>query len=312
MAKLIRIITSSFATLENTTPPYNIRKPTCEENLELAISILNAAAGYDPDIVLLPETFKTAGRSSETYFDDAEPINGHTVELLGRKAKEGNYNLAAGLLIRNDNYLSNDALIFNRQGFIVGKYSKNYPVESEIDHGIRPGTDVPVFDLDFGRIGIAICFDLNWKDIWQSFSELKVDLGCWISAYEGGFPLINHAQTWGYPIISSVYPYHARVVDVTGEILASTSRWSRIAFCEVNLDREIYHTDMQMDKIIAIQTKLGKDISIKAYTEEHLFILTNNRSDCTIKDLEKEFSLTSYKDYIWRCTKYRESKVSQR
>jgi len=310
MARLIRIVTSSFATLENTSPPYNIRKPSCEENLELASLILDAAAGYHPDIVLLPETFKTAGKSLETCQTDAETIHGKTVEFLSQKAAEGNFNLVAGLLIKNDKFLSNDALVFNRMGKFAGKYSKNYPVESEIDAGILPGNLLPVFDLDFGRIGIAICFDLNWRNIWQSFCDSEIDLGCWISAYEGGYPLINYAQTYGYPIVSSVYPYHARVVDVTGEIMAASSRWSRLAFCELNLDREIYHTDMQMDKIIKIQSVYGKDISVKTFTEEHLFMLTNHRSDCTIKDIESEFSLVSYRDYIHRCTKYRNQKIS--
>ena len=309
MARIIRIVTSSLGILEHVSPPYNIRIPDSGLNLEVAASILDASIAYQPDLVLLPETFKTAGRSGETSWEDAEEINGSAFSLLAAYAAKGHYNLVAGLLMKEDGFLSNDALVFDRKGSFVGKYSKNYPVESEIRNGIRPGTDVPFFDLDFGRIGAAICFDLNWLEIWQKFSEMNIDLACWISAYEGGYPLIRNAQYFKYPIVSSVYPYHAKIIDITGEILNKTSRWNRIAYYALNLDREIYHTDKQMDKILAVQKKFGADVDLKAYTEEHLFMITNNRQDCSIKNIEQEFNLVSYKDYISACTDFRNKNI---
>jgi beta-ureidopropionase len=51
------------------------------------------------------------------------------------------------------------------------------------------GSEVKAFDTDFGRVGLAICFDLNWPDLWRELEEKGVDLVCRISAYVGGFPL---------------------------------------------------------------------------------------------------------------------------
>lgn len=309
MAKIIKVVTSSLATLENTAPPQNLRIPDCSETLALADSILSAAGKFEPDIVLLPETFKSAGRSSGTFAEDAEPMDGPTVRWLSETAKRGHYHLVAGLLIQKGAHYSNDALVFNRDGVLAGVYSKNYPVESEIENGIVPGDTIPVFDLDFGRIGVAICFDLNWRRVWAQFTDSGIDLACWISAYEGGYPLSMYAQWHGYPVVSSVFSYHGKVVDITGETLVSTSRWNRIAYAELNLDREIYHTDQQMDKILTLQEKFGKDLTVRAFTEEHLFMVTNYRQDCTIKDIEKEFGLVSYADYIQRCETTRESRL---
>ncbi len=311
MPRHIRIVTSSLATLEDVHPPYNLRHPAVEENLSLAQSILETAAAYEPDLVLLPETFKMAGLPGSGIKDHAEPVSGPTFQMISQFAREGNYNLVAGHLVTEAGRIFNQALVINRQGVLVGAYSKNYPVENEIRCGVTPGTDLPVFDLDFGRIGTLICFDINWPSLWSTLSEKKIDLACWISAYEGGFPLKSYAWTYQYPIVTSVMPYHARVIEITGEILCSTSRWNRVACCDLNLDREIFHTDSQMHKIAAIQKKYGDQVVVKTFTEEHLLLIENNLPGKTIADIAQEFSLTTYKDYIRQCTQFRNQSVEQ-
>ena len=228
MSKIMRIVTSSFATLEDTHPPFNLRHPSPQENIDLAKSILDTAAGFQPDLMLLPETFMMAGMPGSMLREVAEPIDGPTFSMLSAACREGHFNLVAGHVTLEGDRIYNQALIIDRSGKLVGSYRKNYPVEGEIECGVTPGRDVPVFDLDFGRIGVAICFDINWPELWSSFREKQIDLACWISAYEGGFPLKSLAWTNRYPIVSSVYPYHARVIDVTGEVLTTTSRWSRV------------------------------------------------------------------------------------
>ena len=67
----------------------------------------------------------------------------------------------------------NSAVIVDRQGEILGIYDKAQPVTSSSDttvfeSGVAPGsTDVPVFGLDFGRIGIQICYDIGFPETWQ-------------------------------------------------------------------------------------------------------------------------------------------------
>jgi hypothetical protein len=95
------------------------------------------------------------------------------------------------------------------------------------------------------------------------------------------------------------------VVDVTGEVLASTSRWSRVAACDLSLDRELFHTDMQMGKIAQIQARYGADVVVKTYTEEHLVLIESLVPGLSVRDIMDEFELVSYRDYITRCTDFR-------
>lgn len=306
MPRKIKIVTSSFATFENTHPPYNIHPPKPEENVALARQIIETAISYHPDVIVLPETFKFTGIPSEMADEIAEPVPGPTFNLLSSLAKQGKTHIIAGHLVKENGKIFNKALIINRQGEMAGSYTKKYPVEGEILNGIMPGTTTPVFDLDFARIGVSVCFDLNWPEMWQDFASQQAEMVFWVSAYEGGFPLQAYAWLYRYPIITSVQPYHARVIDLDGRILCSTSRWSRTTCCEMNLDRAIFHTDLQMEKIQKIQHKYGSGIKIKTYTEEHLFILENEIPDKTIQDIITEFDLVSYSDYIARCTTFRE------
>jgi len=295
---------SSFATLENTKPPFNIHPPQPEENFNLAREILEAAGAFKPDLVLLPESFMWAGRSFENIRETAETIPGPTFNMLSEMAKQFKMHIVAGHVVKEKGKIYNKGLVIDRNGELVGSYNKNHPVEDEIRSGITPGNEIPVFDLDFGRIGVSVCFDLNWEDVWAEFAARKIDLACWISAYEGGFPLRSYAWRYKYPIISSVWPYHARVYEITGERLASTSRWSRILSFDLNLDRGLFHTDKQMQKIMAIQKKYGDKVVVKTFTEEHLILLENLVPGKTIQDIIKEFDLVTYKDFIAQCTKF--------
>ena len=126
-------------------------------------------------------------------------------------------------------------------------------------------------------------------DLQTHFIDKKPDIVCWISAYEGGFPLRSYAWMHQYPIVSSVWPYHSRVIDITGKIITSTSRWGRIASCELNLDRRLFHTDLQAEKIQLIQTKYGKNIHLETFTEEHLF---------TIESKDNNIMAMSYNEYL--------------
>jgi hypothetical protein len=101
------------------------------------------------------------------------------------------------------------------------------------------------------------------------------------------------------------------VVDITGDVLASTSRWSRVAACDLNLDRELLHTDLQIDKIAQIQARYGSDVLVKTYTEEHLILIESLAPGLRVRDIMREFGLVSYRDYIERCTELRNETIGQ-
>lgn len=303
MAKIIRIVTTSLATIEDTHPPFNIRFPGKNENADLAKSILDTASRYSPDLVLLPEVFLMAGHSFSKAREMAEEIPGPGFDLLTDAAKNGEMNIVAGHMVNEGGRIYNKGLVIDRDGNLISAYNKNHPTEVEINNGVKPGSGAPVIQLDFGKIGVAICFDINWPQLWQNYAKNKVDMITWLSAYEGGFPLQAYAWQHKIPIITSVWPYHGRVIDITGEVLSETSRWDRVALYDLNLDRELFHTDGQMEKIQAIRATYGDHVKVRAYTEMHIFIVESLSKQLTVDDIIDEFDLLPYDDYIQGCTK---------
>jgi beta-ureidopropionase len=305
MSRTIRVVTTSLATLEDVKPPYNLRYPAVQENLNLGLMLLEAAGKQGADLACLPESFLSAGLpyTSETIAAAAQPIPGPAFDALADCARQHKMYVVAGLPLVAGGKLRNVAVLIDRAGCLVGMYAKMHPTEGEIGCGIVPGTTPAVFATDFGRVGLAICFDLNWPDLWADMAAQRADIICWLSAYPGGFPLQAYAWMHGYRVVSAVWPYEARIIDITGRIVASTSRWGHLAVCDLNLDKRLFHTDGQHQHILPMQALYGPRIRLETFTEEHLFALESNDPTLSVDDIIAEFGLVEYRTYIERCTR---------
>jgi beta-ureidopropionase len=301
MARIITVATTSMATLEDYAPPFNLRHPSPRENLERCLDMLDAAGRQKPDLALLPETFVAAGLPSGSIRSVAEAIPGPAFDAVSERARRHQMNVVAGFFVPDGERVLNVAALIDRRGSLIGVYAKTHPTEGEIEGGVRPGVGAKVFDSDIGRIGLAICFDVNWSSLWADMKRQGAELICWISAYEGGLPLLAQASLIGIPIVTSVWPYHSRVIDRTGRIVAQTSRWSRIVTHRLGLDKRVFHTDLQAHLIMPIQARYGEDIRVESFTEEHIFTIESLSPDVEVDDIVREFGLVDLHRYIERC-----------
>ncbi|MCC2683773.1 MAG: putative amidohydrolase [Paenibacillaceae bacterium] len=124
---------------------------------------LDAAAEHGADLALLPETF-----TGDDVMRTQQPIDGECGRLMTYKARQHRMYVAGTFFHRDeaDGCLYNTGLLFDRQGDRAGRYDKFHPFSPELwEKGVTPGTEVPVFDTDFGRIGMMICYDSWFTDI---------------------------------------------------------------------------------------------------------------------------------------------------
>ena len=191
--------------------------------------------------------------------DVAEPLDGPSFQAVAESAQQHSMYVVAGFYAKVDGE-NCESLRADRPLRPAGRHllRSAHPTEGEIENGVVPGGPVRVFDTDFGRVGLAICFDLNWQDLWAKLAEKGAELVCWISAYEGGLPLQAYAWMHQYAIVTSVWPYHARVIERTGKIMTQTSRWGRLAFHNLNFEKRLFHTDGQHQQIVPMQTRYGE------------------------------------------------------
>jgi beta-ureidopropionase len=306
MPRLVTIATTSMATLEDYAPPFNLRHPDPDDNLRRGIALLDAAGHQGADLALLPETFMAAGTPSSAIRSIAEPIPGPAFEAVARCAREHKMNVVAGFFAKEGDRVSNVAALIDRTGRLSGLYSKSHPTEGEISGGVTPGPGARVFDTDFGRIGLSICFDVNWPSLWSDMKRDGAELVCWLSAYEGGLPLQAQACLNALPIVTSVWPYHARIIESTGRIAAQSSRWNRLAVHRLDLDKRLFHTDHHAHLIVQIQERYGQRIRLEAFTEEHIFTIECIDPDLDVSEVIDTFGLVEYSHYLERCTSSQE------
>jgi hypothetical protein len=260
-----------------------------------AMERLNQAAAFHPDIACLPELF---ARSA------AEPVPGPTTERLGAWAGKHSCYVIAGIKKLAGGRTYNSAVLLDRQGRLAGQFDKIHPTEGELKEGTSPGDpDPPVFQTDFGRIGIQICFDVNWWENWKRLKEKGAKIVFFPSAYPAATQLAALALTNQYFVVSSPGSRTARIYDITGQVLATSGRYQLWAGAVLPLGRRLFEIDFHVEKMRRLQQKYGAKVDVVWYHDDDWFTLASLDPDLTVEDLGKEFGLTPLDDYRVRAGK---------
>ncbi|MEX0776106.1 MAG: carbon-nitrogen hydrolase family protein [Phycisphaeraceae bacterium] len=171
------------------------------------------------DIVCLPEAMTMIG-TGLTYADVAEPVPGPTTTTLGALAAKLNCYLVAGLIECDGDKLYNTAALLDRRGQLIGKYRKTHLPQGEADGGLTPGDDYPVFDTDFARVGILVCWDIQFPEAARALASRGAEL--LLLPIWGGNELLTRARAIENHVfvISSSYDMKSMIIDPTGRVLA--------------------------------------------------------------------------------------------
>lgn len=277
-------------------------KPTVEENREAVLELLDAALREKPDLVCLPEAFTDVG-VKQPLKETAEPISGPTVAACARKARQAGCYVVCPIHTLEGDRVYNSAVVIDRGGEVAGVYHKVCPVTSSADYtvledGVTPGTSLPVFDLDFGRVGIQICFDIGFPENWQALAEQGARLVLWPSAYDGGFPLRAYAYLHHYYIASSTRSGRTRIVDPCGEILAETTDSTPVIAQDVNLDYAVSHLDWNMGIPDRIRAKYGERVDVRQWDPGSAhFVVEPRDPTLTCAQLQEEFGFETTATY---------------
>lgn len=292
-------------------------------NRGLILQWLQKAAEYRPDFVCFSEMCvqvsadPTLTDPMATWIQAAETVPGPTTEVVGEKARELRTHVVLPLAERDGSDVYNSAVLIGRDGAVAGVYRKNYPPIPELAVGVGPGTEVPVWETDRGRVGMAICFDLEFPQVALALARGAADLVFWPSMYEGGRKLCTWARDYGFYVVSC-HAGSSAIVDMNGAVLsgagqetplASEEGLASSAFAEVNTDRRTYHLDFNEQKVAAVRARYGDSISIELMSPENLFILTSNTDTLTVDEIEEEFELERLRDFLDRSMRLRDERV---
>lgn len=139
--------------------------PTVEKNIAMMSDMLDKAGKAGCDIICLPEGWPTCDTGLGMQKVEANTLDGSASKMISKKAKEYGMYIVSGLYSWTGDTLKNVAVLYDRRGKIQGVYEKVQLPDSETEQGAVPGTSLPVFTTDFGKIGILICWDIVFPEI---------------------------------------------------------------------------------------------------------------------------------------------------
>ncbi|MFN0167421.1 MAG: carbon-nitrogen hydrolase family protein [Bryobacteraceae bacterium] len=188
------------------------------------------------DLILLPEGITLVG-TGKRYADVAEPIPGPTTARLADVARKRKTYVAAGIYEREGQALYNTAVLIDRTGAVAGKYRKVYLPREEIEGGLTPGSHYPVFRTDFGKVGIMICWDVQYADPARALALQGAEI--LLVPIWGGNEALGKARAIENRVfvVSSGYGYPTYVMDPDGEILAQAREQGSVAIATLDLNR---------------------------------------------------------------------------
>ena len=224
---------------------------TPEENLRQAVELV-ARAPAGTDIICFPETFSVASIDREKERPCAENA-AHTprfLEALGKSAAARSVYLVLGLPHENRNV----TFILDRRGREAGRYVKCHLTAGEREKGLDEGTSLPVFELDFGKVGVLVCYDLYFPEharalalagaevlfhptrIMNAPSEKAFEALCLARAAENVCWFVASSFCPPPPFEYGSWQARSFVADPVGTILAEVGREPGVCAATVDLD----------------------------------------------------------------------------
>jgi beta-ureidopropionase len=267
---------------------------------------------FEPDIICLPETVQISWVNEEKTLEEIaedEDKPGPVTTIMAEIARRRNCYIVCPVVTKKDGHYYNSSILLNRNGEIDGVYHKIHPTDTETlpdtyykGGGVTPGVlNPPVFKTDFGTIGMQICMDASWFDNWRLLKEKGAEIVFFPSQGPFGDTLVHHAWLNHYYIVSATGE-DSRILDITGDIIASDGEFARWVCAPVNLEKEFIHIWPQVRSFDSIQKKYGRKIRIKIYHPENWATLESLSPELKVKDILREFGLPTYDEQIKEAT----------
>jgi predicted amidohydrolase len=242
--------------------------PNVKANLLEAERQINAAAEQRAKLVVLPENFALMGMSETEKVRIREAVGrGPIQDFLAQQARRHRLWLVGGtvpLQANSPNKVRAATLLFDDQGKLAGRYDKIHLFDVELlDSGerynesetIEAGEELTVVDTPIGRLGLAVCYDLRFPEMFRRL----VDQSAQVLAIPAAFTAMTGKAHWEtllraraienlcYVIAAAQGGFHASgretyghsmIVDPWGNVLAQRERDSGVVSAEIDLDQQ--------------------------------------------------------------------------
>ena len=245
-------------------------------NLERALAGLRTAGERGSDVALLPECTNTLHLPSEkgiaAWVDEVpSPFS----DAIAEAARKHSMNVLAPMMAICKGALRNATLLFDRSGRLVGEYHKVHLPKPERDWGVVPGDHIPVFELDFGRVGVMTCMDIEYPEqalvlmlrgaeviffphVQSSWGEVDWEIRYRARAIDSGLFLVSacYGVRPGEAWMPGMMIGRSGIIGPDGGIIAEGGRYAGVVTAQIDLHRKRvsnFHFAKDCERTLAIQ-----------------------------------------------------------
>jgi predicted amidohydrolase len=256
-----------------------------------------AYPGRGLDLAVLPETTVTGMQG--TAAERAIPLAGRVVDTFGSLARRHKSYLVVPMDLVEERssgpVYSNAAILFDRQGEVAGVYRKAHPVANlhhdDLEGGITPGAEFPVFDCDFGKLGIQICWDIVFDDGWQALADKGAEIVVWPSASPATAKPAARAGHHRYFVVSSCWRDNATIYEPTGIVAARVESPGKPLVREIDLSYAVLGWSAPLQNGRAFREKYGDRVDFHYEPREDLGMFWSNDPKTPIGAMVRELGL---------------------
>ncbi|MDJ0805657.1 MAG: carbon-nitrogen hydrolase family protein [Gammaproteobacteria bacterium] len=244
--------------------------PNVSANLLEAERLIGEAVESGAGLVVLPENFAFMGENDREMctlkeLDGDGPLQSFLSQMASRFGVwliGGTIPMEAG----DGAKVRAASLVFDDQGERVNRYDKMHLFDVQLvendecyeeSNTIEPGEDAVVVDTPFGRIGLAVCYDLRFPELFRKLQKMGAELFVVPAAFTAitgkahweilvraraieNLAFVVAAAQGGYHINGRETHGHSMIVDPWGTVLAQVPRGT--GFVSIDLDRDYQHT----------------------------------------------------------------------
>lgn len=211
-------------------------------NFKTVRDLIKCNIKNDIDLIVLPEVW-TVGWKPDLFVNSAESLeDSETVDFLSETARKYNTNIIGGSFITVvDNKFYNTCPVINRNGELIATYDKmhlySYYGSNEGSY-LTPGKKPVTVDLEGTKIGLTVCYDIRFPEIFRAYGKAGVDVIVNCAAWGMGKELVWEALTRARAIENQCYIAavtqcgqiegddwnlgHSRIINYDGKTLGET------------------------------------------------------------------------------------------
>lgn len=225
-----------------------------EENIEQLKRLVRLLPEHRPQLVVLPEAFASFGAGEARQQSRAEDIgSGPIQDAVAAIAREHDLWIVAGTIpIKAGDRYSGASILFDNQGKQVARYNKMHLFDATVEDGTgsyveskftKPGSELVVVDTPFGRLGMSVCYDLRFPELFRALREQGAEVivlpsaftrvtgkahwkallqaraienQCYVVAPNQGGEHPDGRETWGHSMI--IDPWGAVCTEISSDI----------------------------------------------------------------------------------------------